>query len=293
MRRRLVVAFLAPALLLYLGFVVLPAIQAFYLSFFQSSGFKEQSHWVGLANYEALMQDPIFWLTVVHMLTILFAGGIAVFGFAFLFTILINSGLWGKKLFRALIFMPNIIAVVGLSTFWSFVFMPRYGMLSSFFRMLGMDEMAKIAWTAPEHVFWSMLVGVVWIFAGFFTILILAGADKIPTDMFDAARIEGATNRQMFRLITIPMIWDVIVITLVLWVIEAIKMMEYPYAFGGPNIDQNLYTPAIYLFIMGFGQRQPVYQLGYATAIGVAMFIFTIVAVSIVGLVSRREQVEF
>ncbi len=133
-------------------------------------------------------------------------------------------------------------------------------------------------------------MGVVWIFAGFFTILILAGADKIPTDMFDAACIEGATNRQMFRLITIPMIWDVIVITLVLWVIEAIKMMEYPYAFGGPNIDQNLYTPAIYLFIMGFGQRQPVYQLGYATAIGVAMFMFTIIAVSIVGLVPDANK---
>jgi ABC-type sugar transport system permease subunit len=293
MRRRLVVAFLAPALLLYLGFVVLPAIQAFYLSFFQSSGFKEQAHWIGFANYAALAQDPIFWLTVGNMLTILFIGGIAVFGFAFLFTVLINSGLWGKKLFRALIFMPNIIAVVGLSTFWSFVFMPRYGMLSSFFKMLGMDGLSKVAWTAPEHIFWSMLVGVIWIFAGFYTILILAGADKIPTDMFDAARIEGATNRQMFRFITVPMIWDVIVITLVLWVIEAIKMMEYPYAFGGPNIDQNLYTPSIYLFIMGFGQRQPVYQLGYATAIGVAMFVFTIVAVSIVSLVSRREQVEF
>jgi len=80
---------------------------------------------------------------------------------------------------------------------------------------------------------------------------------------------------------------------MVLWVIEAIKMMEYPYAFGGPNIDQNLYTPAIYLFIMGFGQRDPVYQLGYATAICVAMFVFTIVAVLLVSAVSRRERVEF
>jgi ABC-type sugar transport system permease subunit len=293
MRRRMVAVFLAPALILYLGFVVLPALQAFYLSFFQTSGFKDQEKWVGLGNYAALATDPVFWLSVAHMLLILLVGGVAVFGFAFLFTILINSGLWGKKLFRALIFMPNIIAMVGLSTFWSFVFMPRYGLLTNFFKSIGMDSLASVAWTAPEHVFWAMLVGVIWIFAGFFTILILAGADKIPTDMFDAARIEGATNRQMFRLITVPMIWDVIVITLVLWVIEAIKMMEYPYAFGGPNIDQNLYTPAIYLFIMGFGQRDPVYQLGYATAIGVAMFVFTIVAVLIVGGVSRRERVEF
>lgn len=293
MRRRLVIAFLGPALILYLGFVVLPAIRAFYYSFFQTSGFKDQAHWVGFGNYVALAGDPIFWMTAVNMLLILFVGGAAVFGFAFLFTILINSGLWGKKLFRALIFMPNIIAVVGLSTFWSFVFMPRYGLLTNFLNAIGLTRLAAIPWTAPEHLFWSMLVGLVWISAGFFTILILAGADKIPTDMYDAARIEGATNRQMFRLITVPMIWDVIMITLVLWVIEAIRMMEYPYAFGGPNIDQNLYTPAIYLFIMGFGQRQPVYELGYATAIGVAMFVFTVLAVLVIGALTRRERVEF
>jgi ABC-type sugar transport system permease subunit len=293
MRRRLVIAFLAPALILYLGFVVLPAVKAFYYSFFQTSGFNDEPQWVGLGNYVALAADPIFWLTVTNMTLVLFVGGAAVFGFAFLFTILINSGLWGKKLFRALIFMPNIIAVVGLSTFWSFVFMPRYGLLTNFLGAIGLTGLAAVPWTAPEHIFWSMLVGLVWISAGFFTILILAGADKIPADMYDAARIEGATHRQMFRLITVPMIWDVIMITLVLWVIEAIRIMEYPYAFGGPNIDQNLYTPAIYLFIMGFGQRQPVYELGYATAIGVAMFIFTVLAVLVIGALTRRERVEF
>ncbi len=293
MRRRLLFAFLAPALILYLGFVVLPAVQAFYLSLFQTSGFGDTAKWVGLGNYVALAKDPIFWLTVTHMLMILFVGGAAIFGFAFLFTILINSGLWGKKLFRALIFMPNIIAVVALSTFWSFVFMPRYGLMTNFFKSIGLDGLAAVPWTAPEYIFWSMLVGLIWISTGFFTILILAGADKIPTDMYDAARIEGASNRQMFRLITVPMIWDVIVITLVLWVIESIKMMEYPYAFGGPNIDHTLYTPAIYLFIMGFGQRQPVYELGYATAIGVAMFIFTVIAVLVVTAITRRERVEF
>jgi ABC-type sugar transport system permease subunit len=133
----------------------------------------------------------------------------------------------------------------------------------------------------------------VWISTGFYTILILAGADKIPKDIFEAARLEGASNRQMFRYITLPMIWDVIAITLVLWMIGTIRVFEFPYAFGGPNIDQNLYTPAIYLYIMGFGQRAPIYQLGYATAIGVAMFLMTVVAVVIVRIVSRRDQAEF
>jgi ABC-type sugar transport system permease subunit len=287
------ISFLVPALLLYIGLLVFPTVQAFYISLFKTTGFADSMQWVGLANYQALWTDTIFWLSMLNMVLILLVGGVCVFGLAFVFTMLLSSGLWGKKLFRALIFMPNVIAVTAVTTFWSFVFMPRYGLLTNVLKSVGLDSLAGISWTAPENVFWSMLVGIVWISAGFFTILILAGADKVPADMFEAARLEGASQFQIFRLITIPMIWDVIAITLVLWCIQAIKMMEFPYAFGGPNISQDVYTPAIYLYIMGFGQRIPIYALGYATAIGVAMFAATIVAVLALRFSLKREPLEF
>lgn len=293
MRRRTITAFLAPALLLYLGLMILPAVQAFYLSFYETSGFTDQAKWVGLRNYQRLMTDPIFWGSMHNVALILFGGGVAVFGLGFLFTMLLNSGMWGKKLFRALIFMPNVIAVVAITTFWAFVFMPRYGMLTSILKTLGFNELAATAWTAPENVFIAMMVGLVWISTGFFTILLMAGADKIPQDMFEAARIEGASTFQTFRYITLPMIWDVILITLVLWAIQAIKLVEFPYAFGGPNIDHNLYTPGIYLYIMGFGQRDPVYALGYATAIGVVLFFLTVATILVLRLAFRPERLEY
>lgn len=289
----MVVAFLAPALILYLGLLIFPALQAFYLSLFKTSGFGDTPVWVGLGNYTRLLADPIFWQALRNMSLIMVVGGIATFGLAFIFTMLLNSGLWGKKLFRALIFLPNIIAVVAITTFWSFVFMPRYGLLTSLLKALGLTGLASISWTAPENVFFAMMVGLVWISAGFYTILILAGADKVPIDMYEAARLEGASTFQIFRLITLPMIWDVILITLVLWSIHAIKIVEFPYAFGGPNIDQNLYTPAIYLYIMGFGQREPVYALGYSTAIGVALFFLTLVTIVLLRVVFKRERVEY
>lgn len=292
-RPRMVIAFLAPALLLYLGLLVFPSVQAFYISLFKTSGFSDSMQWVGWGNYAALWNDKVFWLSLLNMVLILLVGGACVFSLAFLFTMLLSSGLWGKKLFRALIFMPNVIAVTAITTFWSFVFMPRYGLLTNVLKSVGLDQLASVSWTAPENVFWSMLVGLVWISSGFFTILILAGADKVPTDMFEAARLEGASQWQIFRYITVPMIWDVIVITMVLWCIQAIKIMEFPYAFGGPNISQDVYTPAIYLYIMGFGQRDPVYALGYATAIGVAMFAVTIAAVLAMRACLKREPLEF
>ncbi|MCW5220106.1 carbohydrate ABC transporter permease [Verminephrobacter aporrectodeae] len=289
----MVTAFLAPALLLYLGLLVFPAGQAFYISLFKTSGFSDSMQWVGLANYVALWNDRVFWLSLTNMLLILVVGGACVFGLAFVFTMLLSSGLWGKKLFRALIFMPNVIAVTAITTFWSFVFMPRYGLLTNVLKGLGLERWASVSWTAPENVFWAMLVGLVWVCSGFFTILILAGADKVPADLFEAARLEGANQWQIFRYVTVPMIWDVIVITMVLWCIQAIKIMEFPYAFGGPNISQDLYTPAIYLYIMGFGQREPVYALGYATAIGVAMLAVTIGAVLVLRAGLQREPLEF
>ncbi|MCA0270734.1 MAG: sugar ABC transporter permease [Proteobacteria bacterium] len=293
MRRRMVFAFLAPALLLYLGFLILPAVQAFYLSFYDTSGFGDTAEWVGLSNYATLWGDSVFWRAMRNMALIMFVGGVATFGLAFLFTMLMNAGMKGKKLFRTLIFMPNVIAVVAITTFWSFVFMPRYGMLTSFLKAIGLDGIASTAWTAPENVFYAMMVGLVWISVGFYTILIMAGADKIPADMYEAARLEGASTFQIFRQITLPMIWDVILITLILWAIQAVKIVEFPYAFGGPNIDQNLYTPAIYLYIMGFGQRESVYALGYSTTIGVVMFFLTIAIIVLMRFLFRRERVEF
>ena len=291
--RRMVLIFLAPALLLYLGLLVFPAGQAFYISLFKTSGFSDQMQWVGMANYLALWSDSVFWLSMRNMLLILIVGGVCVFGLAFLFTMVLSSGLWGKKLFRALIFMPNVIAVTAITTFWSFLFMPRYGLLTQSLKAWGLNSLAAISWTDPEHVFWSMLVGLVWISSGFFTILILAGADKIPLELYEAARLEGASQFQILRFVTLPLIRDVVGITLVLWCILGIKIMEFPYAFGGPNISQDLYTPAIYLYIMGFGQRAPVYAMGYATAMGVAMLGVTIVVVLTLRACLVRESLEY
>ena len=292
MRPKIRAAFLAPALVLYVGFMLIPALFAFRLSAYDSSGFGRET-FIGLGNYIALAQDSIFLNSLVNLALILFVGGIVVFGLAFLFSLSLNSGIWGKKFFRALIFMPNIIAVVAVATFWSFVFTPRYGLLAGLFNFLHLPSLASILWTSPDHVFGAMMVGFIWISCGFYTILIMAGADKIPSDLIEAARLEGASEWQIFRLITLPLIADVCLITLSLWASNAIRLFEFPYAFGGPNIDPSLYTPAIHLFIMGFGQRDPVYHLGYATANGVILFLLTAILVLLVRRLTTRFRVEF
>ena len=291
--RRLTLLFLAPALAIYLVFLLLPAAATFYFSAFDWSGFGSGMEFVGLDNYRRLWRDPTFWLSLRNTLLLLAVGGLFIFALALLYTVLINSGIWGRKLFRMVFFLPNVISVVALSAMWAYIYNPRYGLLNTVLKSIGLDELGRTLWTSPDNIFWAMTVALVWVFTGFFLILLMAGVDRIPADMFEAADLEGANLWQKFRYITVPMIWDVMTVSFVIWIINAVKMFEFPFAFGFLQVPQQLYTLGIYLYIMGFGRRDPIYQLGYATAIGVVMLMIAFVLIMVLRRAMRREQLEF
>jgi ABC-type sugar transport system permease subunit len=294
-RTRLIILFLLPAGLLYLVFFIVPSIWAFYYSVFDWSGFSAEMIYVGLANYvELLTRDQMFWHSFNNTLIILFVGGGITIGLAFFLAVLINSGIKGKKIFRALIFLPNVIATIALTTMWSFaIFSNRSGMLTNFFKLIGWKIGAKYLWMSSDHVFWSMLIAIVWISVGYYVVLLLAGMDKIPTEFYEAARLEGAGLFQQFVTVTMPLMWDVVTISVVMWSISAIKVFEFPFAFMGFSEDPSLYTIGVYLYIMGFGKRQPIYQLGYATAIGVLMLLVVIILALLIRRLMKREVYQY
>ncbi len=292
-RKWVIVAFLLPASLIYLFFFIIPTIWAFYFSAFDWSGFTNNMKFIGLLNYINLMKDKLFWVSLGNTLTILLLGGAIIFPLAFLLTVLINSGVQWKKFFRALIFLPNVIATIALTTLWAFIYNPKFGLWSGFFNLIGAKDLAKFTWTSTDHIFYAMIVALIWINVGFELVLLMAGVDKIPYEFFEAAKIEGANQFQMFFRITLPLIWDVITVAIVLWSIAALKIFEFPYAFTGITTPPQLYTVGIYLYVMGFGKRDPIYRLGYATAIGVMLLIAVVLIVGILRRVTRREVIQY
>ena len=138
-----------------------------------------------------------------------------------------------------------------------------------------------------------MLVALIWIQVGFMVVLLMAGRDKIPFEYYEAAKIEGANALQMFRKITVPLMWDVITVATVLWSIFALKVFEFPYAFFGITPPTQIYTVGLYLYIMGFGKRDPIYRLGYATAIGVVLLLAVIVVIVALRRLMRRDVYEY
>jgi ABC-type sugar transport system permease subunit len=293
-RKRLIFTFLFPALFLYLIFFLYPALRAFYYGFFDWSGFSYNARFIGLDNYRELAEDELFIRSLKNTLTIVFLGGLMTFGLAFALTILLNSGIKGRKLFRAIIFLPNVIAVIALTTMWSTaIYHPRFGILKNGLAYLGFESWSKILFTSPEYIFQSMLAAIIWINVGFYVVLLMAGIDKIPHELYEASKIDGANQFQMFYKITVPLLWDVITVGIVLWTVAALKTFEFPFAFSALEPSPNTYTIAVYLYVMGFGQRTPIYRLGYATAMGVVLVLVVVVAVIVLRRVLRREVIQY
>lgn len=291
--RRRIVWLLVPALLLYLGLFIYPSVRALWVSLHSWTGFTAKMEWVGLANFKELLRDDLYWRTFLTTLKIIFIGGGVIFLLAFLFTFFLTSGIRGKKVYRAIIFYPNVVAPIALATFWGFIYNPRFGLLNGLLRSLGLESWTQ-TWTGPNLVFWSIMVALVWTYVGFYMVMLLSGVDKIPPDFYDAARIAGASRAQIFFRIVIPLIWDVLVIAIVLWIIISIKMFEFMFAFsGGLAAPMEIWTNALYMFMLTFGQRVAIYRMGYGTAVAVTMLFMVIVFSGFARLLMRREKVEF
>jgi len=286
--------FLAPSLILYLYLFVYPAIESFKISFYKWSGFAINMEFVGFKNFSKLISDTSFLGVLKNTLLLLTIGGIGIFLLAFVLAFLLGSGIKGKKVYRTIIFFPYIIAPVVLSIYWGLlVYNPRVGILTQFFKLLHIEVLSKFVFTDISHIFWSVLFVTIWSRVGFFLILLMAGIERIPPYLYEAARLEGATELQIFFKITLPLIKEVLVIAMIFWGINAIKMFELFYAFGGILPPRALWTNAIYLYIIGFGKRDPIFQLGYASAIGVVTLLLIIIFALIIRRLVKKEIYEY
>lgn len=295
-RRRKHVAwlFLSPSLLLYLAFFIYPTVDAFRISFYKWSGFSEEMEFVGLANFARLLRDTSFLAALKNTMLLMVVGGAGIFVLAFFFSFLLNSGIRGKKMYRSIIFFPYIIAPVVHAIYWGLlVFSPGKGILNSFFKLLNITALEKFAFLDHSHIFGSVLFVVIWINVGFYLIILLAGVDRIPGHLYEAARLEGAREGYIFFKITLPLVREVLTILLVFWGFTAIRMFDLLYAFGGLLPPREIWTNAIYLYIVGFGKRDPIFQLGYSTAIGFVTLLLVVVITVIIRRLLRREVYEY
>jgi len=271
-RQRLVIPFILPALVLYSVFFVYPAIRAFWVSLHDWSGFGGNMVYIGLGNYREMLKDTVFGGALKRTLIISFGGGAGIFALA--------------------LFLSAIVPGFGLGLIWQFIYNNSWGPLSGFLQLVGLESLDRV-WLGPDYIVQSLTVAVIWTYVGYYMIMLMAGIDKIPPPYYEAATLDGASEWKMFFTITLPMIWDVLVVALVLWMIGSLKIFDLIIATTFPAPPASTYTLTIYIWSQAVGTYTPVFRLGYATALGVVLLLMVVVAVGIVRFVTRREAIEY
>lgn len=293
--RRMIILFLSPALLLYLVFFIYPSIRAFYISLFDWDGFSSNMRFVGLANFKELFGDVSFWsIAVKNSLMITLVGGALVFALSFLLCAILSAKLRGKKFFRALIFFPSVINPIAIAILWSFIYNNNWGLLNNFLSLVGLQSLQR-TWMAPDTLFWAILAAMIWMYSGFYCVILLAAIDRVPEGYIEAAKLEGANEFTIFFKIKLPLIWDVLVTALTLWGINSVKEFALLYAWGGGiDIPQAGATNlAVKMYVTAFGKRVTIYRMGYSTAMGVLMFLMVAVIVLLISALTKREKLEY
>ena len=285
--------FIAPALAIYLLIIVAPTVASIWISLTEWKGIGDSPRFIGLAHYRHLWGSDAFRGSFTRTLGLLVAGGAVVFLCSFLFTMFLRE-IRAKKFVRAVIFFPNIVPPVALAIAWGVLLAPRNGLLNGLLETIGLESATR-TWLAPDLIFKSIIAGLVWIYTGYFTTILMAGVDRIPKYYYDAADLEGASARQKFSRVTIPLTWDVLSVAAVLWVITGIKTFEFIYAFGGSGTDPTAssWTLPIHLYVVALGNRTPILALGQGSAIAVVMIALVAVLILLLRRIMHRAIVEF
>jgi len=300
--KKMIFAFLAPAVIAYMFVSIYPVIHSTILSLFEVSAWSgSKMKFVGWSNFVDLLNNSVFINSFGKIGVVWLLGGIGVFGSAFVFSALLTSGIKGKSFFRAVIYLPNLIPVVAAAAMWTqYIFSTRFGLFKNVFGALGLASLANIEWTSHSVIFWAMLIAYVWGGIGFFLLIILAGVERVPLELFEAARLDGASMLQVFAQITLPLLRDVIRVAIVMWSITVLNLFAFPMAFG--QTYPEVTTPAIYLYQLAFGQAgggaggagaNGVVYVGRAAAAGVILTVIVVLVYGLLNVVFKEEKLEY
>jgi raffinose/stachyose/melibiose transport system permease protein len=283
--RTAIALFLLPALGLYALFVLLPIAQAVRYSLFRWNGLKPLTDFVGLANYQRALADPVFTGAISHNLLVIVLSLAVQIPFALGLALMLNRRFRGRALLRLVFFAPYVISEVITAVVWSLMLQPD-GLADRVLGAVGLGSLYQPWLANPDTVMLALFVIISWKYFGFHMILLLAGLQGIPHELNEAAAIDGASRRQAIRFITLPLLGPTLRVSVFLSIIGSLQLFDLVWVTtgGGPVNASN--TMATYMLDWGFRR----FQLGYGSAVAVILFVLAfIVALAYQRFVLRRD----
>jgi sn-glycerol 3-phosphate transport system permease protein len=258
---------LLPAAVLLVAFTHYPAASTLYHSFFSTPKPGRGAVFVGLDNYRAMFDDPVFWQSLTN--NVWFAVGTipASIALAILMAVLVNQKLAGRGFLRLAYFTPTILPMIAVANIWLFFYTPQYGLLEQLTGLLGLPSHNWLG--SRDTALACVIVVTVWKEAGFFMIFYLAALQQIPPSLAEAAAIEGASRWYFFRRVTWPLLAPTTLFVLVNAVINSFRLVDHIIVMtrGGPDNVTSLLL--FYIYEVGF----KFWDLAYAAALTLVLLV--------------------
>lgn len=295
LRAPLALGFVGPALALFGALVMLPGLASFAWAFTNWDGIGPRA-WVGWLNFKALLlESDAFWAALRNNLYLMVVPALVVVPLSLLFACLIHRGVWGAKTFRALFLFPNLLGGIAATLLWMSAYDPHSGIANGALVALGnaldsdwLRSFAAYPWLAPDHLYRSVIPIYIWMACGFNLILYLAAMEGIDPQLYEAAEMDGAPVWRQFFSITVPMIWEVLVVSAVFIVIGGLNAFELIWLLTSQEPNTSSHTLSTLMVSTMFLD----FQVGRATAIAVMLFIFVLAGSAAVMRGLRREAVD-
>lgn len=285
--KKIIALYVLPALLVIMAVVYIPILLTAYYGLNEWNGIGAMT-FIGLDNYQALLSDGKFWDSAWHSLLL------AVFSAASLMIYLavamvLASKIKGANLFRKIYLIPMLLSSVAIAQLWLRIYHPTNGIVNSFLESIGITN--PPAWLAESSlVLFALFIPILWQYAGFYILIYYAALKNIPASLVEAAKIDGATSMQIAFRIKLPLIMEVIKVTIVLAVVGSLKYFDLIFVMtdGGPNGASEVM--ASYMYHTAFRA----YDFGYGSAIGFFLLVICLVVTWVIRkLTASKETIQY
>lgn len=275
------IAFVAPVALLFLVVRVVPALAALYLSFTEFSGISTPA-WIGLDNFRDLLDDDSFKAALRN--TLIYTFGVVVpstlLGMAV--AMLLNTRLMFRSLFRTIFFLPAVISLVSIAMIWAYILNSQFGVLNFLLSELGMK---RVAWLDdPRYALGTLILLGIWKNVGYTSVIFLAALQGLPSEIYEAASVDGANRWQQFCRITWPLLLPVTVFVAFMLSIAAFQTFDQVLVLTGGGPAGSTTTVVLETYKAGF----QFLKFGYASAMAFALFAIIAVVGSVMLFAKKK-----
>jgi cellobiose transport system permease protein len=285
-------AAVSPFFILFAIFGAFPVLFSIWISFHSWDGIG-QMKWVGLEQYNYLLSDPVFWKTIGNTMIIWVLSTVPMLLLALMIANALHNATRLRTFYRIAYFIPNVTSVVAITLVFGSIFSNNFGLLNAFLRSIGVGEVQWL--TSPWGIKIAIATIVTWRWVGYNAIIYLAGLQAISADVYEAAKVDGASPRQTFWRITVPMMRPVILFTAVTSTIGGLQIFTEPRLFDDtPNreggADHQFMTTTLYIYVRGiedqfYGRASAAAWLLFLIIVGIALLNFAITR-----YVTRRQS---